>query len=534
MKKYQMDTTALKLISIMLGVNLAFTLVSIPFPRSMQLWCFVLLPAVLMLLSANHRAARRVAVWVAGAVQLVSIVDTGLRGFLQATYQSDFLSGFVIESVANTNPNEAVQYVWTVLPDALAWTAATVLVLIVQGYLLYRYVTSSGRIVAVAKPLWITILSVVILLGSVGWLVKPWRHQYPVVSWMTFKHRIDAFHADWADAMAEMQEGKKKAAELFVSVQPDANTVVLVIGESMNRDNMGIYGYARDTTPRLAARAREDARMKVVQDGWSVDASTIASFNSMFKFPSDGKRADRDVNVFSLFKQAGYHITWISNQDDLAIKSDFMAWADETVILNLKAGRSSHSYDEKVLPALSEALRCPEKKRLIVVHLLGIHPHFSLRYTEAYNDLWTTADDVTRALQAKGRSHGTIASRNEYDRAMRYQDAVIDETLALTQTHARVPTTWIFVSDHSVETANDADKTGHSQTTAGGYKIPMLYWSTDEQSSASTTGYRADWLSDFLLDRAGIRWKNERSDRSLTSATYRWTDPASKKRFQAK
>ena len=117
---------------------------------------------------------------------------------------------------------------------------------------------------------------------------------------------------------------------------------------------------------------------------------------------------------------------------------------------------------------------------------------------------------------------------------MLYQDAVIDETLALTQTHARVPTTWIFVSDHSVETANDADKTGHSQTTAGGYKIPMLYWSTDEQSSASTKGYRADWLSDFLLDRAGIRWKNERSDRSLTSATYRWTDPASKKRFQAK
>jgi heptose-I-phosphate ethanolaminephosphotransferase len=31
----------------------------------------------------------------------------------------------------------------------------------------------------------------------------------------------------------------------------DKSTVVLIISESINRDNMGIYGYERNTTPML-------------------------------------------------------------------------------------------------------------------------------------------------------------------------------------------------------------------------------------------------------------------------------------------
>ena len=62
----------------------------------------------------------------------------------------------------------------------------------------------------------------------------------------------------------------------------------------------------------------------------------------------------------------------------------------------------------------------------------------------------------------------------------------------------------------------------------------MLYWSNESRDKAAATGYRTDWLSHFLLDRAGIRWKNERLDRSLSSEHYRWTAPDSKKRFEGK
>ena len=125
MKSYRMNKTALQLILIMLAANLAFTLSAVAFPRSVQLWCFVLLPAVLMLVLADKPLGRRVAAGIAATAQLLSVVDTGFRGFLQATYQSDFLSGFVVESVANTNSSEAIEYVWTVLPDALMWTGLT-------------------------------------------------------------------------------------------------------------------------------------------------------------------------------------------------------------------------------------------------------------------------------------------------------------------------------------------------------------------------------------------------------------------------
>ena len=64
-----------------------------------------------------------------------------------------------------------------------------------------------------------------------------------------------------------------------------------------------------------------------------------------------------EESLFAFFKAAGWHITWISNQDNYAIKSEWMDYADEQIVLNRLAGRSSKSMDDVVLSPLEKALR---------------------------------------------------------------------------------------------------------------------------------------------------------------------------------
>ncbi len=127
----------------------------------------------------------------------------------------------------------------------------------------------------------------------------------------------------------------------------------------MNRENMSLYGYDRDTTPRLK-EADKDSELHVSKEAFSTQSSTVAAFNDMFEFPDSSSISK--AKLFAFFKAAGYKIYWISNQDDVAIKAEFQDFSNTAVNLNRVAGRSSTSMDEKVLPELEKALQTPSDK----------------------------------------------------------------------------------------------------------------------------------------------------------------------------
>jgi heptose-I-phosphate ethanolaminephosphotransferase len=209
--------------------------------------------------------------------------------------------------------------------------------------------------------------------------------------------------------------------------------VVLVITDSINRDNMGLYGYGRPTTPRLQAhKARAGEQMAVLKNAWSVDASTLPALRNMFHFGLP--ESDNPPHVLALARAAGYKVWWISNHDDLAIEQQHARFADVVDMVNRTPGRASASLDGEILDCVQEAFAdTSTDRKLIVVHLMGAHPHYSLRFPANANPFDDDVDAVETGLVKEGRSAWVRRFRQEYDAALLYHDFVVSELLQQTR-----------------------------------------------------------------------------------------------------
>ena len=88
--------------------------------------------------------------------------------------------------------------------------------------------------------------------------------------------------------------------------------VVMVLGETARADHLGLNGYARDTTPRLA---RENVAS--LRNVWSCGTNTAASVPCMFSHLGREAFESRDANTEGLvdvLQRAGYAVLWLDNQ----------------------------------------------------------------------------------------------------------------------------------------------------------------------------------------------------------------------------
>lgn len=495
--------------------------------RAFQLWSFVVPFALLWLSQAERRSGTASLLrGVAFVSFLLSVLDGGIRGFIREVYAADPMSGFVLESVANTNPSESLEFLGTILPDVLLWCAYGFGTLAIVGALMFaRLPRSHGGYTR--KWIALPVVALLAILTIVSWSLRPWRNQLPPVYWTNWAGRVASMQEKWANLEVQWQKEAELAAASFISADDAPKTFVLVIGESTARDHWSLYGYSRKTTPKLEARAESDDRFITVRDVWSVDGSTVAAFNSMFLVPKTDPNASRE-NLFALFRQAGWKITWISNQEDLAIRNQYAHWADEQIFLNRVGGRSSVSLDERVLKPLEKALADNAPRHLIVVHLIGAHPHYSLRYPADWESDWPD-DAVDEKLKSLDRSPWVIKAIDTYDTAMRYQDQVIAQTLDLAEAAARSekPVIWSYISDHGQELGEAENRTGHSQTTPDGYRVPFVVWSSDGRfkKPIEAKPFRADLLDTWMLSAAGIERKDEMPKEDIASQQYDFDAP---------
>lgn len=531
----------------------AFLFLNLPARGAARIWAFAAPFALALLwIRPDVDARGRAAAAVLGLLGLaVSWIDAAARGFIFDAYGSEPLSGFVVESVANTHPEEALEYLWTAAPEILPWALAAALGILVSAAAALRLAeraasapdaadgaSAAAEPKAPASPRsrlariaalrlsqgWVFFL---LLFSALVWSLRPWRALLPPIYWTDFLDSVEGFRAQWAQMTDERRDEAADALREILSSGANNRTIVLAIGESTVRDHLSLYGYERRTTPKLEAEAEADPRLVVVKNAWSVDANTLGAFRSMFELPGEGRR-DPD-NVFAYFRAAGWKIWWISNQDDTAIKGEFAAFADKALFLNPISGRSSLSLDGKVIEPLEEALADPAEKKLIVLHLIGAHPHYSLRYPPEYAPKWAEDDAVVRRLDALDRSSWLIDAVGEYDAAMTYQDAVLAETLDLSREASKTRSVdWIYLSDHGQELGRTENRTGHSRLTPSGYRIPLLLWSSDgrlKRDQLEDRPFRADRLSPLLLTLAGIDWRRESPENDFLSSRYDWREP---------
>ncbi|TNF35301.1 MAG: phosphoethanolamine transferase CptA [Gammaproteobacteria bacterium] len=283
-------------------------------------------------------------------------------------------------------------------------------------------------------------------------------------------------------------------------------TYVLVIGESTNRQRMGIYGYARDTTPQLSALADE---LMVFGDVNAAIPYTIESITSAFYFSDRhqvSKAYNREANLLMLMKQMGFSIFWITNQQTIThrntLLTTFSKMADKAWYLNNNRLQSARQLDEDVFAPFQQALAEPAPRKLIVVHLLGTHFSYQFRYPENFAR-FTGEPPTTVALSSSEK-----ATYNEYDNAVLYNDFVVSSLIRQfrdSQSYGAL----LYFSDHGEEVFDNGHFSGRNalDPTSAMYTVPFLVWGSEGWKQAHQAGRWQQWLDrPFSLDDFVYAW----------------------------
>lgn len=488
------------------------------------------LPLVLWLLFPLRSPAWRALRWVLVSAGVgLFLVDGLLRAYLWSRYQALPDSSLVLSAVANTTGREAAEYLKAKGPiagmAALALLAAWGLAGVSVGL-------GNGRLSAPGRG-WRWVILGLLLFSAAALLSKPWRRHHPLLYWPTWVAQVADLRSSWQDQSGQRSQWQANAQAAAPTVaRPGPATVVLVLSDSVNRDNMGLYGYGRPTTPQLEALSRESpGHWLTLRHAWSVQPGTLTSLSGLFSF--GGWAQDDPVgetqHVLALARQAGYRVWWLSNHDDIAIDQQHAQVADTVEMINRQPGRSTSNLDAALMPALEAALSSPQKRKLIVVHLLGAHPHYRLRAPAHLRPFDAGGDAVDQQMVFEGRPAWLREMRQTYDAALVYHDGVVAETARLTQRHAPPggQAAWLYLSDHGQEVGHQKNHAGHSVDTAAGYRIPALIWRSAEPFAPEVAlrPFRADWASWTLADLMGLRWQAMEPARNVLHPHYRWEAP---------
>jgi heptose-I-phosphate ethanolaminephosphotransferase len=252
-------------------------------------------------------------------------------------------------------------------------------------------------------------------------------------------------------------------------------TVVIVLGESMRRGNLSLYGYDKKTTPNLDARREQllifnqavaAANQTVPSVTMMLSSATVTDPNKFLSVPS----------IIAAAKEAGYRTYWLSNQGRVGqfeSKISLVAQdADTRVYTNTEFYGSV--FDQKLLHPLQLALSDSHPYKLIVVHLQGSHQSYESRYPAEFNVF--TAGQYTQAANGK-RSTKQNEVMAEYDNSIRYTDSLLGNIFAQLD---QVPgSMMLFVSDHGerfYENGEPSAGHGYSNPTKTEFEVPFVVW----------------------------------------------------------
>lgn len=290
-----------------------------------------------------------------------------------------------------------------------------------------------------------------------------------------------------------------EARRQFVNTSPVVATVkqadkkqtyLVIIGESLSRRHMGIYGYARKTTPKLAE----------LSDELIVQTNTISNFvqtqpslrHALTQIDADNKLSvGKALSMVDIANKAGFKTWWISNQQPLRSTLSAIAnMADEThYISNDFHGVQVRRFDGLMLPHVEKALNDEAERKVIFVHLMGSHLQYRNRYPEAFS----TFADRPESGYEENLSDRQMEYINSYDNSVLYTDHVVAAMFnALKRVSADQVSAALFFSDHGEEVFDNRDFVGHGpdSVTPNMVEIPFITWTSEQyrQSRAAEFG----------------------------------------------
>lgn len=270
----------------------------------------------------------------------------------------------------------------------------------------------------------------------------------------------------------------------FTRGAPKLNLFIYV-GESTTSMNMGIYGYPRDTTPRLSERLNQESIIKF-DNILSTHTHTTPSLLEAFSFDFVSMpRAEtifniKRVPIFEIIEKSGFNIKTISNQvdagswtiaGDLIFQNIEYATGENVQDLAKYGELVERNFDHEIFnQSFTKETLEVDKPSVFVFHSYTGHGPYLRNVPENFR---IRVDSFFDGLSGKAIYGNAVASDFEaYDAAIKYIDFNVSEAIAKIERSSK-PWAFIYFADHgeSVFTGRGHDSGRFSHEMAA---IPFL------------------------------------------------------------
>ena len=230
--------------------------------------------------------------------------------------------------------------------------------------------------------------------------------------------------------------------------------IVLIIGESYGKLHSQQYGYFMPTTPRQIKREKSGLLVPFsdVVAPWNL---TSFVFKNVFSLHVVGEKGEWcDYPLFpSLFRKAGYHVTFITNQFLPKAKQAvydfsggfFLNHPELSEVMFDSRNQQLYRFDRGLLDDYDKNQQQHNTDHnLIIFHLLGQHVKYNQRFPSDRRH-FKAEDYEKKRADLDGKQRNVLA---DYDNAVLYNDSIVDAIISRFEDKEAII---IYMPDHGEE-----------------------------------------------------------------------------------
>jgi len=395
-----------------------------------------------------------------------------------------FISPSTLYLFFDTNTNESIEFIQSYIGGFEIFSTLALLAVSLFCFKRLKNQYASFGVVSVKLSLKIVLL-IGITLGYLKWSTHiiynlPYLSIKSFIEYSRVSKQLDVYTLD--------EHGLFEDASSSLG-QQNEGVYVLILGESTARSHMGLYGYERQTTPRLNSISNS---LWTFNDVISPNTHTIESVTKML---TRGNYENLDLtskgSIIQLANAAGFKTIWLSNQRPVGVHESLVTKIARSAavvrFMTTMHGRHNRILDQDLLPELDAILDTPSNQpKFIIVHLSGTHMLYENRYPEDEQVFWGTPNIAYE-------SEDNFRTVNHYDNAVLYTDFIIYNIIQKIK-GLNTKSTVLYLSDHGEELFQDADFSGHNEdvATKSMYDIPFFLWQSEIYKKDKSLTFHAD------------------------------------------
>jgi len=297
------------------------------------------------------------------------------------------------------------------------------------------------------------------IFGSMYRFFPPRMYQamrYPIL----YSFDLKEFNKNRADYIKKLQErlSSINKGDCF------SGKYVVVIGESLNRNFMGCYGYSKNTTPFQSSLKDED-RIFLFQNCFSCHVQTqrvlMLFLTSLNQYNGKGYEIANATSIIDIANLYQYHTAWVSGQEKIAVANSSISALAESSDYIYFSNKKMPYRDLDIVRNIAENRILDYDRSLTFVHLNGNHYPYRLSFPP--DEVFDEQDFSI------------------YEKSIRFNDKILSKLFDLAQ--ANNVDVMLYVSDHSdaVSVKRGHDPRNYLQEMA---EIPFWIYLSDNYREA--------------------------------------------------